>query len=84
MIAAWRADATQFSSNAFQSQHPFGLKSTTAHDHEDLVTTATEEAAQHPNRHRMAVLPSRANSSVEVIDVWFTRIRERQDKSAHG
>ena len=42
----------------------------TAHDdHESLVRAAMQEAADRPDRHRMAVLPSKNKSSVQMIDV---------------
>ncbi|KAL0031878.1 hypothetical protein WJX79_002852 [Trebouxia sp. C0005] len=57
------------SHSAFQSQHSFARASSADHDHESLVKAAMEEAARHPERHRMTALPSKAKSSVEVIDV---------------
>lgn len=56
-------------SSAFQSQQPFRTDSSAAHDYESRVEAAMEEASQLPNPHRVAVLPSKAKSSVEVIDV---------------
>ena len=57
------------SHSAFQSQHSFARASSANHDHESLVKAAMEEAARHPERHRMTALPSKAKNSVEVIDV---------------
>ena len=57
------------SHSAFQSQHSFARASSADHDHESLVKAAMEEAARHPERHRMTALPSKAKTSVEVIDV---------------
>ena len=68
----------QQSRNAFQSQHSFGLECTTAHDHEALVQAAMQEAAQHPDRHRMAVLPSKTKSSVQLIDVKHLTTSKKQ------
>lgn len=57
------------SHSAFQSQHSFARASSADHDHESLVKAAMQEAARHPARHRMTAFPSKAKSSVEVIDV---------------
>lgn len=56
-------------SSAFRSQHSFRSHHTAEDDYESLLKAALQEAAGHPNRHRMAVLPSKNNSSVQVIDV---------------
>lgn len=48
---------------------PSVLESTTAHNHAFVVKAAMEKASQQPDGHRLAVLPSRANSSVAVIEV---------------
>ncbi len=50
-------------------QCPSGLESTTTHKHAVDVKAVMEEASQKPDGHRLAVLPSRANSSVNVIEV---------------
>ncbi|DBA97183.1 TPA: hypothetical protein ACH3X1_014944 [Trebouxia sp. C0004] len=55
--------------SAFQSQHSFARASSADHDHEALVKAAMQEAARHPERHRMTALPSKTKSSVKVIDV---------------
>jgi len=57
------------SNSAFQSQHSFARASSADRDHEALVKAAMQEAARHPERHRMTALPSKTKSSVEVIDV---------------
>ena len=57
------------SNSAFQSQHSFARASSADHDHEALVKAAMQEAARHPERHRMTALPSKTKTSVEVIDV---------------
>ena len=56
-------------SSAFQSQQSARTDSSAAHDYESLVKAAMEEASQLPNPHRLVVLPSKAKSSVETIDV---------------
>ena len=59
----------EMGSSAFQSQHSFCRESTTAHDHESLIRAAMEEAAGHPERHRMAVRPSASKRNIAVINV---------------
>lgn len=97
--------------SAFQSQLSSGngLEATAARDAEPVIKAAMEDTSKHPAGHRLAVLPSRAYSSVAVIDVTklttsnqqlvlsrametegqdnerlLTKIRERQDRCAHG
>jgi len=64
-----QSGCTTGTSGAFLSQRPSVLESATAHNHAFVVKAAMEEASQHPDGHRLAVLPSRANSSVDVIEV---------------
>ena len=97
--------------SAFQSQlsSGHGLEATAARDAEPAIKAAMGDTLQHPTGHRLAVLPSRAYSSVAVIDIaklttsnqrlvlsrametegqdngrLLTKIRERQDRCAHG
>ena len=57
--------------SAFQSHDSpdHGLEEATARDAEPIIKAAMEETSQDPVGHRLAVLPSRAYSSVAVIDV---------------
>ena len=64
-----RGSVFEMTGSAFHSQHSFHRQSTAEDDHESLLRAAMEQAAEHPERHRMAVLPSRNKSSVQVIDV---------------
>ena len=64
-----RGSVFDMTSSAFRSQHSFYTESTAHDDHESLVRAAMQEAAGHPGRHRMAVLPSKNKRSVQLIDV---------------
>lgn len=61
----------QHDDSAFQSQLSSGhdLEATPARDAEPVIKAAMEDTLQHPAGHRLAVLPSRAYSSVAVMDV---------------
>lgn len=59
-------------------QCPSGLECTTAHKNTLDVKAAMEEASQRPDAHRLAVLPSRANSSVAVIEVKSLTTSDQQ------
>ncbi len=60
--------STTGTTGASLSRCPSLLEPATAH-HASVVKAAMEEASQQPDAHRLAVLPSRANSSVSVIEV---------------
>ncbi len=63
-----QSSCTTGTTGASLSQCPSVLECTTAHN-AFVVKAAMEEASQQPDGHRLAVLPSRANSSVDVIEV---------------
>ena len=57
------------SRSAFHSQHSFHRRTAADDDYELLVRAAMEEAENHPERHRMAVIPSESRKNMAVIDV---------------
>ena len=57
------------SRSAFRSEHSFQRSTTADDDHELLVRAAMEEAENHPERHRMAVIPSKSRKKLAVVDV---------------
>ena len=63
-----QSSCTTGTTGASLSRCPSLLEPATAH-HASVVKAAMEEASQQPDAHRLAVLPSRANSSVSVIEV---------------
>ena len=64
-----QSSCTTGATGASLSQCPSVLESKTAQNNAFVVQAAMEEAYQQPDGHRLAVLPSRANSSVAVIEV---------------
>ena len=59
-------------------QCPSGLECKTAQKNAFDVKAAMEEASQRPDAHRLAVLPSRANSSVAVIEAKTLTTSDQQ------
>lgn len=57
------------SRSAFRSEHSFHRSTTADDDHELLVRAAMEEAENHPERHRMAVIPSKSRKKLALVDV---------------
>lgn len=57
------------SRSAFRSQQSFHRSTATEDDYELLVRAAMQEAEQHPERHRMAVIPSKSRKKLAVVDV---------------
>ena len=58
------------SRSAFRSQHSFmDGGASVGDDHESLVKAAMEEAEKHPDRHRMAVIPSKSKKKLALVDV---------------
>ena len=55
--------------SAFQSQQSFQRSTSVTDDHDALVRAAMEEAEKHPERHRMAVLPSKSKKNLALVDV---------------
>lgn len=55
--------------SAFASQQSFQQSNSVNDDHESLVRAAMEEAEKHPERHRMAVLPSKSQKKLALVDV---------------
>lgn len=55
--------------SAFASQQSFQRSNSVNDDHESLVRAAMEEAEKHPERHRMAVMPSKSKKNMALVDV---------------
>lgn len=55
--------------SAFASQQSFQRSNSVNDDHESLVRAAMEEAEKHPERHRMAVMPSKSKKTMALVDV---------------
>ena len=63
-----QSSCTTCTTGASLSQCPSALEAMTAHN-AFVAKAAMEKVSQQPDGHRLAVLPSRANSSVDVIEV---------------
>lgn len=58
------------SRSAFRSQHSFNKGfSSVDDDHQALVRQAMEKAEKHPDRHRMAVVPTQSKKKINLVDV---------------
>lgn len=64
-----RTSMFESSRSAFRSQHSFQQNTSVTDDHELLVRAAMEEADKHPERHRMAVVPTKSKKNLALVDV---------------
>lgn len=64
-----RSSVLNISSSAFSGDHSFRATSPPHDDYDELMKEAMRKAAEHPDSHRMAVLPSKNRSRINMLDV---------------
>lgn len=56
-------------SSAWHGEHTFRSETVPRDDYDELVRTAMQQAAEHPDSHRMAVFPTKTKSRINMLDV---------------
>lgn len=64
-----RSSVFNISSSAYHGDHSFRSESLPHDDYDELLSAAMQKAAEHPDSHRMAVLPTENKSQVNMLDV---------------
>lgn len=64
-----RSSVFNVSSSAWHGEHSFRSESQRGDDYDELLRAAMQKAAEHPDAHRMAVVPTQAKSQINLLDV---------------
>lgn len=67
--ASARSSVFAVSSSAWHGEHSFRSESLPNDDYDELVKAAMQKAAEHPDAHRMAVMPTENKSKITTLDV---------------
>lgn len=67
--ASARSSVFAVSSSAWHGEHSFRSESLPNDDYDELVKAAMQKAAEHPDAHRMAVMPTENKSKINMLDV---------------